>query len=121
MTAYLMLAATVALTVYGQIMLRAQAMALGPSAGGDRMTYLMLMYTNPLVLSAFAGGVVASVCYAIAIERMPVTVAYPFMALTFVFTPVVAVLFLGERLAWPQLVGFTLIAAGISLTAFGPR
>lgn len=118
MTAYLMLAATVALTVYGQIMLRAQAMALGPSAGGDRMKYLLVMYTDLGVLSAFGAGVLASVTYALALERMPLTVAYPVMALSFLFTPLLAVWLLGETLTWPQVAGFALIIAGVSLTAF---
>ncbi|WP_341988947.1 EamA family transporter [Azorhizobium sp. AG788] len=117
MDKYFFIAATLALTVYGQIMMKWRAMTLAPALPGRKIDYLITMYTDPLVLSVFVCALGASVCWALAIERMPLTLAYPFMALTFALVPLASVLLLRESLSVMQIVGAALIVVGIGLSA----
>ena len=43
---------------------------------------------------------------------------YPFMALTFVFVPVLAGLMLGEKVSGLQICGMLMIVGGVGLAAF---
>ncbi len=117
MDKYFFIGATLALTVYAQVMMKWRALALAPTTGGGRIAYLISMYTDPWVLSVFACAVGASVSWALAIERMPLTMAYPFMALTFALVPLASVVLLRESLSPFQILGSVLIVAGIALSA----
>jgi multidrug transporter EmrE-like cation transporter len=110
------ISATLALTVYGQIVMKWRALTLVPASQG-RIDYLISMYTDPWVLSVFVCAVGASVSWALAIERMPLTLAYPFMALTFALVPIASTVFLRESLSFFQVMGTVLIVVGIALSA----
>ncbi|MDB5416120.1 MAG: hypothetical protein JWR10_4455 [Rubritepida sp.] len=119
MAKYFYIAATLALTVFGQLMLKWRALAHAAPASGRKLDYLVAMYTDIGVLSGLACALLASVVWALAIEKAPISVAYPFMALSFVLTPLGAALFFDDLLSPVQIVGMGLIVLGISLTAFG--
>jgi multidrug transporter EmrE-like cation transporter len=119
MTAYLFAMTTLLITVVAQVALRWRALEHGPAAGGDRWRYMLTMYTDPVVLACLAGGVVASMTYALAIERLPLSVAYPVMALAFVLVPLFGRLLFNDPLSLAQWVGMALIIAGVALTARG--
>lgn len=114
MLKFAMLAGTIGFSVYGQIIIKNRAAAL--SAGSD--AYLWRMLTDPLVLSGFLSGGLAALCWLVAIRQLPLTIAYPFLALSFVFVPVAASLFLGEALGPTRLLAMVLIAGGVVLNAF---
>lgn len=109
---------TVALTVYGQLIVKARALVFAPAtAGGSKLDYLIAMYTDIGVLSGFVAGVIAAICWVLALEKAGLNFAYPFMALSFVFTPAAAHYFLGEALNPFQLIGLGLVVAGVTLNA----
>ncbi|GAC1347697.1 MAG: hypothetical protein NVSMB18_33520 [Acetobacteraceae bacterium] len=120
MSRYAFIAATVALTVYAQLMIKWRALAHAGTKPGDRMGYLMAMYTDPGVLSGLACALGASVLWALAIERTPLTIAYPFMAVSFALVPLASVLLFREGLSGSQVLGILLIIAGVGLSA-APR
>src|ERR1051325_2072607 len=94
------LATVLTLTVYGQLVIKARALAHARDAiaASDRLHYLFAMFTDAWVLSGLAAAVLAGACWMLAIERLEVGFAYPFMALSFVLVPVGATLFFGEPL-----------------------
>jgi drug/metabolite transporter (DMT)-like permease len=47
------------------------------------------------------------------LRSVPLSSAYPFMALAFVFVPIICYLFLGETISQRQMAGATLIVAGV--------
>ncbi len=115
---YLFIGATLALTVYGQLMMKWRAVVHG-DATHDRMHYLWVMYTDIGVLSSLAGALLASITWSLALQRVPLAAAYPFMALTFALVPLAGVLLFRESLAPLQILGLLLIVVGVSLSVSG--
>jgi len=120
MVPYLLVFAVLALTVYGQLMMKARAIAHAVPMGDDgaKLQYLIAMFTDLAVLSCFGGAVLASICWMLAIEKLPVGYAYPFMALSFVLVPIGSLVMFGEKIPLMQMLAIGLIVAGVSLSAF---
>ncbi|MEZ5890006.1 MAG: EamA family transporter [Xanthobacteraceae bacterium] len=119
MVPYLMLLAVVLLTVYGQLVIKAGAIAHATEASSGKLPYLVAMFSDIGVLSGLMAAVAASACWMLAIERLDVAYAYPFMALCFVLVPVGATFLFGERLPPIQLLGIGLIIVGVTVNALG--
>jgi hypothetical protein len=82
---YFYLAATIGLTVYGQLIIKARSMAHAMrSVSGSKLSYIVGMFTDLGVLSGLAAAVFAGVFWMLAIEKTRLSYAYPFMALSFV-------------------------------------
>jgi drug/metabolite transporter (DMT)-like permease len=115
----LMIFAVLALTVYGQLMIKARALAHAVPIGGveGKLQYLVSMFGDIAVLSSLGAAGVASACWMLAIERLDVAYAYPFMALSFVLVPIGSMVLFGERIPPIQLLGIGLIVAGVTLSA----
>jgi multidrug transporter EmrE-like cation transporter len=119
MLPYLFVFAVLAFTVYGQLMMKARAIAHAMPAGEgtSRLHYLYSMFMDVGVISAFGAAVLAAVCWMLAIEKLPVGYAYPFMALSFVLVPVGSLVLFGEKIPPVQLLALGLIVVGVSLSA----
>lgn len=61
---------------------------------------------------------VATLAWIWVLQRVPLTLAYPLVALTFVLVPLGAWWFHGEPLGWRYLAGMLLIAAGVVLATW---
>lgn len=114
MAKYAFIAATVVLTVLGQLVIKARAGEISDPAVG-RFGYVVAMYTDFYVLSALACALLASVTWALAIEKASLSFAYPFMALNFVLVPVLGMAFFNEQISAGQIVGLSLIVAGVMI------
>lgn len=119
MPSALLLIAVLAFTVYGQLMMksRAAAHAIDLTGAQPKLHYLAAMLMDVGVVSALAAAVLAAICWMLAIARLDVGYAYPFMALSFVLVPLGSMLLFGEPLPKLQLVALALIVAGVSLSA----
>lgn len=119
MLASLMVFAVLVLTVYGQLMIKARALAHATpvDSGAGKLSYLIAMFSDIAVLSSLGAAGLASVCWMLAIERVEVGYAYPFMALSFVLVPVGSMVLFGERLPPFQLLGLGLIVTGVTVSA----
>lgn len=112
--AFIFIALTILLTVYGQLMLKWQVglhaplpgQALGPA-------FYLRMLLNPWVISAFAAAFGASLAWMAAISKMELSRAYPFMALNFVLVGLIAIPLFGETFTTAKLIGLTLIIIGL--------
>jgi drug/metabolite transporter (DMT)-like permease len=114
---YILIAATLALTVFGQLIIKARAEVHAQAAAGLRLDYLQAMFLDPLVWAGLMGAVLASVCWMLAIRAVTLGFAYPFMALSFVLVPLGARVFFGEPFGWKGLLSLSLIVAGVALNA----
>lgn len=112
---YANIVATVALTVYGQLVFKWRVDNAGelPSGGGDRLDYLVRLLVDPWVISVFATALLASVTWALALTKFELSFAYPFMALSFVLVLGFGTAFLSESLTAAKVVGVLLIVAGL--------
>ena len=70
---------------------------------------------NPLtIVGLFIYGL-ASFAYIVALNRIPVSIAFPSVAASYAIVAVLAHILWHEPLGWPQLGGIVLIGAGIFL------
>jgi multidrug transporter EmrE-like cation transporter len=108
-----------AFAVCGQLTVKMRAIvhATAPRQSGQ-LDYLFLMFTDWRVLAALAATFLGGVCWLLAIQRLEIGYAYPFVGLTFVIVPVSSAILFGEPLPPLRLFGLLLIAAGIAMSAF---
>jgi drug/metabolite transporter (DMT)-like permease len=119
MDRYFFIAGTLGLTVYTQLMVKSRALAKASLvAERGKLYYLVLMFTDPLVLSALVGAVLASALWILALQRTEVSLAYPFMALSFVLVPSAAAFLFKEPISPIQALGLVLVVAGVAVNSF---
>lgn len=118
MEKYLFIAGTLLLTAAGQLVIRWRAETHAAARGSlGPFEYLLTMFLDPFVIAALAGAVAASMFWMLAVQRMPISVAYPFMALSFILVPWSASLLLGETVTIGQYAGIGLVMAGVAVNA----
>ena len=108
---YAMIIGSVALAATGQVMMR-----LGMSSlGGEALpATIRAGLGEPLVLLGFLCYALSSASWLVVLSRVPLSVAYPFGALSYVIVVLVALL-TGEQIPPLRWVGVALIVAGIWL------
>lgn len=114
-SAYLLVAATIVLGVYGQLILKWQTEKVGafPSAASDRLDYLRHLALNPWVISALCGAALAAVAWIVALSQLELSRVYPFVSASFVLVLLFSALIFHEPLTTLKLVGAALIIAGL--------
>lgn len=112
---YLYIAGTIVLTVYGQLVIKWQSMiqSAQPAAVQGKWTYLVAMLTNPWVLSSLAAALLASFCWMLALARFPLSVAYPYVSLSFAGVILLSACFFGETFNPSKALGMMLLMGGI--------
>ena len=115
------IAATLLFTIYGQLVLKWQIGGAGPMppAAADKLLFLLRQFLNPWILSGFASAFLASLAWMAAMTRLDLNYAYPFMSLAFVLVMFFSVVFLGEALTVPRIIGTALVMAGLIVIARG--
>jgi len=113
--AYGFVAATVLLTVYGQIIIKWQVGKAGhfPSGASARVHYLGHFLLNPWVISALLGGLLAAFSWIAALSRLELSRAYPYTAGSFVLVLVLSAIFFDEALNPFKIAGAALIVLGL--------
>lgn len=108
------IAATLLLTAYGQLMLKARIPAHGPlpAAAAEKVKFLLLLLLDPLIMSALFAAFLASLAWMAALSKFPLSEAYPFMSLNFVLVLGLSGWLLGEPLNPTKLLGVALIVLG---------
>ena len=118
--AFVFIGLTILLTVYGQLVLKWQVSIHAPTGGSALgMGFYARMLLNPWVISAFASAFGASLSWMAAISRLPLSRAYPFMALNFVLVGLLAAPLFGEALTWQKIAGVMLIVGGLLFFTHG--
>lgn len=119
MIGYLMVAATVILTVLGQFLIKWQVTAAGPLPDGlvGKLQFLWLLLLNPWVLFGLTSAFAASLTWMLALSKLPISVAYPFTAFSFVFVVLGGGALFAEPIGGAKIVGLCMIILGICLTS----
>ena len=112
---------TIVFTVYGQLVLKQQMSALPPLPTGLAAfpELIKLILTRPLIFSGLAAAFVASLFWMAAIQRFPLSYAYPFMSLTYVLVFALACMLFGDAMGPTKIVGLMMICGGVALIARG--
>jgi drug/metabolite transporter (DMT)-like permease len=95
----------------GQLLFKLAAMTLSQRTG----TSSVLSYLNVYLISGLILYGLLTMLWVWILRTVPLSKAYPFVALSFVFTPVLSKLVLGELLSTGYFAGLALIAAGVIL------
>ncbi len=74
---------------------------------------------SPIFIIALIIYAVATVLWVVVLSRVPLTVAYPLIALSYLIVPLLARVFLNEPLSWQTFAGAAVIIAGILLSISG--
>lgn len=112
---YLFVLATIALTVYGQLVIKWQVQLAGPLPEDTpgRLRFLLGLLLNPWMWTVFAAAIGAMVAWMGAMTRFELSKAYPFMALNFVLVGLASVWLFEESLTPHKIAGVALIALGL--------
>lgn len=95
----------------GQLLLKFAALNLrNPDALGF---WLAGFRVNAYLVSGIAILGASTLLWVWILRSVPLSVAYPFMALAFVIVPCMSFVLLGEPLGWKQILGSLLIAIGV--------
>ena len=103
---YASLAVAILFGILGQITLKAGALA-APT--------VIAQFQNPLTILGLGIYIGAAFFYVIALKKIPVSVAFPTVAVSYAVLAVVAHLMWDEPFGWAQLGGLLLIGSGIVL------
>ncbi|MBK8397938.1 MAG: EamA family transporter [Leptospiraceae bacterium] len=118
---YIYILATVLFTFYGQIILKWRIARYGslPEGFTEKVYFLFKVLFDPFILSGFSAAFVASFFWMAAMTKIPLSVGYPFTALSFVLVLVFSNILLGESLSAMKVMGTLLVVAGIVVASQG--
>ncbi|WP_300297785.1 EamA family transporter [Ferrovibrio sp.] len=102
---YVALAVGILLGVAGQILLKA-------GAGGET---LLQQFLSPQSIIGLALYFAAAVCYMLALRKIPVSIAFPSVSLSYVLVAFLGFWLYGEALTPAKLGGIALVCAGVFL------
>jgi len=113
--AYIMV--TVTFTVIGQLLVKAGMLRVTSSLsqGSQFLPIIRTAFLEPLVVSGLACAVLAAVSWFPAVARLPISIAYPFMALSIVLVLALAPICFSERVSVNQWIGVILVSGGLWL------
>lgn len=113
-------ATTILLTVYGQMAVKYAVTRAGtlPEATSDRISYVLRLLLDPFIVSALAAAFLGALSWFVALSRLQLSHAYPFMALSFVGVLIFSWLIFAEPLTVQKVSGIALIVAGVIVVGF---
>ncbi|MNR99791.1 putative 4-amino-4-deoxy-L-arabinose-phosphoundecaprenol flippase subunit ArnE [compost metagenome] len=110
---------TIALTVYGQIVVKWQVSKVGAMPPGveGKLGFMLGMLLNPWVLSGFFAAFLASFCWMAALTKFPLNVAYPFTSLSFVAVLLASAVLFYEPVTLAKWVGLAFLILGVVISS----
>jgi drug/metabolite transporter (DMT)-like permease len=117
--AVMAVAATIALTVVAQIIVKWQVIAQGalPASTEGRFTFIVELLMRPWTIVAMLLTFGAAVAWMLAMTRLRLSLTYPFLSLTFPLVMLASTIVLGEPVSWRAAAGTLVIIAGLALVA----
>lgn len=118
---YLYILATIAFTVYGQLILKWRIATMGPLPTNvvGKVSFLVSLLFDPLIASGFAAALVASFAWMAAMTKFELSHAYPFMSMNFVFVFLLSGWLLNEPITFQKAFGVALIVLGTVVASSG--
>ncbi|KAB7629949.1 EamA family transporter [Stenotrophomonas rhizophila] len=118
---WLMVGMTILLTSYGQLVIKWQASIFEPADAGilAKLPNVLQLLLQPWVISAFVSAFAASLCWMLAVSRLELSKAYPFMALNFLLVCILAIPIFGESLTLAKGVGLVTVIIGLVIISQG--
>ncbi len=112
---YFYIFVTITFTVMGQLLIKAGMSKV--TASFNQTPRLVALITggllHPIVLAGLVCAFVAAIAWFPAVSRLPISVAYPFMALPIMLVLVLAPACFGERVTVNQWLGVLIVSLGL--------
>ena len=99
----------------GQLLFKKTALSISSEGGLNLYEGIMKAMLVPWLYMALFVYALATVCWLYILQRIPLSIAYPFSALAMIIVPVLAMIVFGERLNYSYWIGLVLILLGISI------
>lgn len=114
-------AATIILTVIGQMILKWRLNHIEPLHGPvpQQLVRLAGLVLDPYVLCSFFSAFLASLAWMMALSRMDLSLAYPFMSLSFAIVVLLSAWCFSEPLSLNRILGVVVIVIGTMVVARG--
>lgn len=114
---YVFVVLTVALTVAGQLLIKAQVALAGPlpATVAGQAGYVLSLLARPQVLAGLAMAFAAALSWMLALTRLPLSRAYPFTALSLVLVVACGAWLFAEPIGPARIAGVALICLGVLL------
>ena len=106
------------LAAIGQLTLRMAMLKVGAinvTTLANPIALIPRLLTQPLLWAAGLIYMAGFLIWLTVLSRVPLSVAYPIIATTYVIVPLLSVLFLGEKLFWQHWLGMIVICIGVGL------
>ena len=120
---YLLILFSVSLSAFSQIILRRGMTRPDVQAALADTSNLFVtfkaVFLSPYIIGGLACYGLGAVVWLLVLSKIPVSFAYPFVALGIVLTTAAGVLVLGESISLITGIGIAVIIAGIALVALG--
>ena len=112
--AYLQVFVTLIMTIYGQIIIKSRIKLYGamPDGLSHKTIFLLKLFLDPLILSGFISAFFASLFWMSAMTKLPLTRAYPIMAMAPSLVLIFGIMFLGETITYGKILGTLIIILG---------
>jgi drug/metabolite transporter (DMT)-like permease len=112
---FLLLLVAIAFTVSGELLLKAGMNQLGelnlePS---QAIPSLLRVFTTPIIVMGFTLIFTGSIFWLAVISRVPLSLAYPMLSLSYIFGVAGAWIFLGEAVTLQRMIGVAIICTGV--------
>jgi multidrug transporter EmrE-like cation transporter len=117
---YIYVLSTILLTVYGQLIIKWQVAKTSATLGSATpFDTLKTLLTAPWVLSGFGAAFLASLTWMLAMRRLQLSHAYPFMSLNFVLVLLLSAMFFNEPMSRAKVLGVAVIVLGVVIGSRG--
>ena len=90
-----------------------------PSLFYDKLIFSLLLFKDIYIISAFIAAFFAAISWMIALQKLELSFAYPFMSLNFVVVLLLSSWLLGEQMTFQKVLGVGLIVFGTFIAARG--
>lgn len=119
--AYAYLVLCLFFAVFSQIVMKWQVNKAGPSPAGipDITAYMLHLLLNPWVIAGAFATFFAGIAWLLAISRLDLSHAYPFVGTLFVIMLIIGGFLFNEPFSWQKIAGTALITAGVALSSQG--
>jgi multidrug transporter EmrE-like cation transporter len=117
---FMLILVSIVASVFGQFVLKTGAKQLGTLGVEQAAQGLQIAWTaatNPWILGGLACYALGAVSWIMVLTRVPLSWAYPILAMNQILILLVAWLFLGEQVSMMRWSGALLIVAGVVLVS----
>ena len=117
LTAHLFALATPFFAALSQIIIKWQLSLSADKleSANSKILFLIQFFLKPWVIIAFLFTFLAGTTWVLAMSKLPLSQAYPYIGLSFVFVPLAGVFLFSEIMSQQKLLGTVIVIIGIGL------